>query len=416
MSESSVAGNGRPARESATEAVRSLLIRRAAEAELDTGDRAAIADLVERLVEEEAPLLALDERKRLIGEVLAGAVGLGPLEPLLSDPEIDEIMVNGHRSVYVEREGRIERTGIHFESEEALLHLIERILAPLGRRLDRSCPLVDARLEDGSRINCVIPPLSLSGPILTIRRFRRHGFSPDELVENGTMPDSLREFLKMCIVGCANIVISGGTGSGKTTTLNALSEYLPARERVVTVEDTAELKLRQPHVVRLESRPANHEGKGEVTIRTLVRNALRMRPDRIVVGEVRGGEALDMLQAMNTGHDGSLTTLHANSAADAIGRIETMALMADVDLPHSAIRRQVASAIDLVVHQSRDRDGLRRISAVSEVEQIEEGATMRDLYLARGNDRRWLRDPSPALAARIEQVGGSTSSITAADT
>ncbi len=356
-----------------TEAVRCRLISRAAEVGLDASDRDAVAGLLDRLVVQEAPLLSLTERKKLIDEVMAETVGLGPLEPLLKDNEVDEIMVNGPRSVYVERAGKIERTDVGFESNERLMHLIERILAPLGRRLDESCPMVDARLDDGSRVNCVIPPLSLSGPVLTIRRFRRHGFSPDDLVDNGTMSKSLRDFLRACIVGGANIVVSGGTGSGKTTMLNALSEYIPIRERVVTIEDTAELKLRQPHVVRLESRPANHEGKGEVTIRTLVRNALRMRPDRIIVGEVRGGEALDMLQAMNTGHDGSLTTLHANSPADAIRRIETMTLMADVDLPHSAVWQQVASAIDLVVHQSRNRSGTRQISTVSEVERTGRG-------------------------------------------
>ncbi len=393
--------NGRLTGRNVTEAVRCRLVSRAAEVGLDTSDRDAVVGLLGKLVAQEAPLLSPAEHESLIDEVLAETVGLGPLEPLLKDYEVDEIMVNGPCSVYVERAGKIERTDVSFESNERLMHLIERILAPLGRRLDESRPLVDARLDDGSRVNCVIPPLSLSGPVLTIRKFRRRGFSPDDLVENGTMCNTLRDFLRTCIVGGANIVVSGGTGSGKTTTLNALSEYIPVSERVVTVEDTAELKLRQPHAVRLESRPTNHEGRGEVTIRTLVRNALRMRPDRIIVGEVRGGEALDMLQAMNTGHDGSLTTLHANSPADAIRRIETMALMADVDLPHSAVWQQVASAIDLVVHQSRNRSGARQISTVSEVERTEQGVATRELFSARGPKRNQLGDPSDELAARI---------------
>lgn len=397
--------------ERACDAVREKLMVRAARLDLDLGSRERVAELLNSLVEEETPLLTEPDRERLVQSVLSEAVGLGSLEPYLRDPEVEEIMVNGTRSVFVERAGRIEQAGVVLQTDDEVLHLMERIIAPLGRRLDEACPLVDARLHDGSRVNCVIPPLSLSGPVLTIRKFRSSGFSPDELVTNGTMCDELRLFLSRCVQGGANVVISGGTGSGKTTTLNALSEYIPSSERVITVEDTAELSLRQPHVIRLEARPANYEGRGEVTIRALVRNALRMRPDRIIVGEVRGGEALDMLQAMNTGHDGSLTTLHANSPVDAIRRVETMAMMADVGLPHSAISQQVASALDLVVHQSRDRDGSRSISAVAEVVRTGAGAGVRDLYLARREGGRWLEDPSPDLATKLGvDVGDGCSS------
>ena len=269
---------------------------------------------------------------------------MGPLEPLLGDPSVDEVMVNGPRAVYVERRGRLERVGVEFAGESELMHAIERVLAPLGRRVDEASPLCDARLPDGSRVNVVIPPLSLSGPCLTVRRFRREGFSLRELVGNGTLPAALAELLAVSVAARASILVSGGTGSGKTTTLNALSGAIPGEERIVTIEDAAELRLRQRHVVRLEARPANLEGRGEVTIRQLVRNALRMRPDRIVVGEVRGAEALDMLQALNTGHDGSLTTVHANSPEDALRRVETLALMAGVGLPHEAVREQAASA------------------------------------------------------------------------
>ena len=295
-------------------------------------------------------------------------------------------MVNGPDAVYVERRGRLERTGVSFGSEAELLHAIERILAPLGRRVDEAQPLCDARLADGSRVNVVIPPLSLSGPCLTVRRFRRDGFSLRDLVAGGTLPAELGEFLALCVAARASVLVSGGTGSGKTTTLNALSGAIPGEERIVTIEDAAELRLRQRHVVRLEARPANLEGRGEVTIRQLVRNALRMRPDRIVVGEVRGAEALDMLQALNTGHDGSLTTVHANSPADALRRVETLALMAGVGLPHGAVREQVASALDLVVHQARLPDGARVVESVAEVVRVAGGAGTRDLY-CRGGGR-----------------------------
>jgi len=330
-------------------------------------DPDALRQRIAELLREQARPLDEPEREALIERLLATTMGLGPLEPLMEDPEVDEIMVNGHRAVLVERAGRIHPTSAQFESEEALLHVIERILSPLGRRVDEAVPLVDARLPDGSRVNCVIRPLSLDGPLLTIRRFRKRGFAPDELVANGTITGEALAFLREHVEGRRNVVVSGGTGSGKTTLLNVLSSFVGHDERVITIEDAAELRLRQPHVLRLESRPANLEGGGEVTIRRLVRNALRMRPDRIIVGEVRGAEALDMLQALNTGHDGSMTTVHANSAADALRRIETLALMADVALPHVAIRQQAASAIDLVVHLERSRDGARAVVEIVEV-------------------------------------------------
>jgi pilus assembly protein CpaF len=359
---------------------------------------------VRSLVEREAGSLPGDDRDALCRRVLLLATGLGPLEPLLSDPSVNEVMVNGPGEVYVERRGRLERTGVSFGGEAELMHAIERILAPLGRRVDEASPLCDARLPDGSRVNVVIPPLALDGPCLTVRRFRHEGYSLRELVELGTLPGEVAELLALCVAARAAVLVSGGTGSGKTTTLGALSGAIPGAERIVTVEDAAELRLRQDHVVRLESRPANVEGRGEVTIRQLVVNALRMRPDRIVVGEVRGPEALDMLQALNTGHDGSLTTVHANSPADGLRRIETLALMAGVGLPHAAIRDQVASALDLVVHQARLPGGMRVVESVSEVVRVAGGAGTRDLW-CRG-DR--LREPGPGrLADRLAALGGA---------
>ncbi len=353
---------------------------------------------VEALVEREAAPLPAGQREALRERVLLLATGLGPLEPLLADRTVDEVMVNGPGAVYVERHGHIEATDVCFDSDGELLHAIERILAPLGRRVDAATPLCDARLADGSRVNVVIPPLSLGGPCLTIRRFRREGFSLADLVANGTLTAPLAEFLGACVRGRASILVSGGTGSGKTTTLNALSGEIGAGERIVTIEDAAELRLRQRHVVRLEARPPSLEGAGEVTIRALVRNALRMRPDRIVVGEVRGGEALDLLQALTTGHDGSLSTVHASSPADALRRVETLALMADVALPHAAVREQVASAIDLVVHQDRRGDGSRAVTSVSEVVRVAGAPGARELVGPDG-----LRAPAGAeLAARLE--------------
>jgi len=361
-----------------------------------------VREEVHTLVEREAAALSEADRAALCDRVILLATGLGPLEPLLADPAVDEVMVNGAGSVYVERRGRLERSGASFESEAALMHAIERILAPLGRRVDEASPLCDARLADGSRVNVVIPPLSLSGPCLTIRRFRREGFSLSDLVGNGTLPATAAELLAVAVAARASILVSGGTGSGKTTTLNALSGAIPGEERIVTIEDAAELRLRQRHVVRLESRPASLEGRGEVTIRQLVRNALRMRPDRIVVGEVRGGEALDLLQALNTGHDGSLSTVHANSPEDALRRLETLALMADVALPHAAVREQVAGAVDLVVHQARQADGSRAVTSIAEAVRVAGGAGTRELL----REGRLAPLHGGRLAERLARVGG----------
>jgi pilus assembly protein CpaF len=369
------------------EALRRRLIDRARRGE--GGVNGGLATEVRALVDSEAAALPDGDREALADRVVRLATGLGPLEPLLSDPRVDEVMVNGPGEVWVERAGRIEATDVRFANEAELLHSIERILAPLGRRVDEASPLCDARLPDGSRVNVVIPPLALGGPCLTIRRFRRHGFSLDDLVAGGTLAKPLASFLAECVRSRTTVLVSGGTGSGKTTTLNALSGAIPDGERIVTIEDAAELKLRQRHVVRLEARPPNVEGRGEITIRTLVANALRMRPDRIVVGEVRGAEALDMLQALNTGHDGSLTTVHANSPADALRRVETLALMAGVGLPHAAIRDQVASAIGLVVHQARAPDGSRRVESVAEVVSVAGGTGTREIYRLRDGRPLW---------------------------
>jgi pilus assembly protein CpaF len=354
-------------------ALRERLIERARRGDGGGDVAAEIAALVER----EAAALSDEERATLTERVLRAATGLGPLEPLLADPTVDEVMVNGPDAVYVERGGLVEPAAVRFGSEGELRHAIERILAPLGRRVDEASPLCDARLADGSRVNVVIPPLSLSGPCLTIRRFRPDGLSLEQLVELGTLSDAEADLLARCVAARTSILVSGGTGSGKTTTLNALSGAIPDGERIVTVEDAAELRLRQAHVVRLESRPPSLDGRGEVTIRALVRNALRMRPDRIVVGEVRGGEALDLLQALNTGHEGSLSTIHANSPADALARLETLALMAGVGLPHAVVRDQVARAVELVVHQARRPDGSRVVEAIAEVVPRGGGAEVR---------------------------------------
>jgi pilus assembly protein CpaF len=358
---------------------------------------------VRELVDAEAGVLGTGARDRLTDRVTELAVGLGPLQPLLADPEVEEVMVSGVAPVWVERGGRLERTGVVFPSEAALRETIERILAPVGRRVDEAEPLVDARLPDGSRVNVVIPPLALDGAALTIRRFRPRGLGPADLVAAGTLGRPLLDVLARAVRARAGILICGGTGSGKTTTLNALSEFIGADERIVTIEDAAELRLRQPHVVRLEARPPNVEGRGEVTIRRLVRNALRMRPDRILVGEVRGGEALDMLTALSTGHDGSLTTVHAGSCAEALRRVETLALMADVGLPHEALRAQVADAFDLVVCQARAPDGHRRVTAVAEVVRVAGGAAARELYTWREGRPRWRAPLGERLA---EQLGG----------
>ncbi|HWI21253.1 MAG TPA: ATPase, T2SS/T4P/T4SS family [Baekduia sp.] len=332
------------------------------------------------LVDRDAAMLNPRTRADVVARILRRAAGLGPLDELLADPTIDEILVNGLEIPWIERGGKVERAKCApFESDDALRAAVERVLAPLGRRVDESEPLCDARLPDGSRLNVVLPPLALDGPLVTIRRFRPSGLGPAELVEQGTWTDEMNALLAEAMQQRRCIVVSGGTGSGKTTTLGALMTFADPDDRIVTIEDTAELRLSQPHVVRLEARPPNVEGRGEITIRRLVRNALRMRPDRIVVGEVRGGEALDMLSAMTTGHDGSLSTVHAGSPAEALRRLETLALMADVGLPHAAIRDQIADAIDLIVHQARCPDGSRKVTAISEVVRGVAGPVTRDL-------------------------------------
>jgi pilus assembly protein CpaF len=381
--------------------LRERLLREAGEGDAGppTGDLVA---RIRELVDREAGALDEAARARLAAAVAQRSFGLGPLEPLLADPAVDEVMVNGAAAVWVERGGRIEPAGVSFASEADLRHTIERILAPLGRRVDEATPLVDARLPDGSRVNVIIPPLALDGPVLTIRRFRPRGISADDLVAAGTLNPPLRDFLARCVRARCNLLVSGGTGSGKTTLLNALSAFIPPEERVVTVEDAAELRLRQPHVVRLETRPRSLEGRGEVSVRDLVRNALRMRPDRILVGEVRGAEALDMLGAMTTGHDGSLSTVHAGSPEEALRRVETLALMADVALPHAAVREQVAGALDLVIHLARGRDGVRRLVAVSEVVRVAGGVGTRECYALRDARPRWRAALSGELAARLE--------------
>ena len=370
-------------------------------AEAGEGDPVRLPDRIAALVEREAGVLDEAGRVRLARRIAERSFGLGPLEPLLADPSVDEIMVSGTAPAWVERGGRLVRTEVRFASERELREAIERILAPLGRRVDEAEPLCDARLPDGSRVNVVLPPLALDGPALTIRRFRPRGFAPEDLVANGTLTRPLLELLARAVRGRRTILVCGGTGSGKTTTLNALSAFIADGERVVTIEDAAELRLRQPHVVRLEARPANLEGRGEVTIRRLVRNALRMRPDRIVVGEVRGGEALDMLAALSSGHDGSLCTVHAGSAAEALRRVETLALMAGVGLPHAALRDLVADAFDLVVCQARGGDGARRVVGVAEVVRAAGGPAVRELYAWRGGAGVWRADPSPELAERL---------------
>jgi pilus assembly protein CpaF len=359
-------------------------------AEAGAGEEGDLRERIGALVDREAGVLAEGDRTELRRRIEERSFGLGPLEGLLSDPTVDEVMVSGPGRVWVERAGKVEPAGLRFGSDAELRHVIERILAPLGRRVDEGQPFVDARLPDGSRVNVVIPPLALDGPALTIRRFRRRGFSPEDLVAAGTVSEEAMAFLGARVRGRASILVSGGTGSGKTTTLNALSSFIDARERVVTIEDAAELRLQQPHVVRLESRPAGLEGRGAVTIRDLVRNALRMRPDRIVVGEVRGGEAMDMLSALTTGHEGSLTTVHAGSPEEALRRIETLALMADVALPHAAVRELLAGALDLVVHQTRDASGARRVTAVSEVVRVASGVATRELFALRDGELRRL--------------------------
>lgn len=340
-----------------------------------------IKSLIDEYLTESHPEVSDADKMTITKNVIDEIVGLGPLENLINDDSVSEIMVNGAKQIYVERKGKLLKTNVTFRDEEHVRRTIDRIVTPLGRRIDDSNPMVDARLEDGSRVNAIMPPLALGGTTITIRKFSKKPLSVENLKEFGSLSDNMAEFLEAAVKGKLNILVSGGTGSGKTTLLNVLSAFIPANERIVTIEDAAELRLMQEHVVTLESRPANLEGNGAITIRDLVRNALRMRPDRIIVGEVRGGETLDMLQAMNTGHEGSITTAHANSARDCLARIETMVMMAGMDLPVSAIRQQVAGAIDLIVQQARLRDGSRKITSICEVTGMEGNTiTMQEIF------------------------------------
>ncbi len=344
--------------------------------------RTRVFQLMQAEVQERGVTLTARAREALVEEVMNEVVGYGPIQPLIDDPRVSEVMVNGPHQVYVEIDGKLYLTDRKFVDNEHVMRVIDRIVSPLGRRVDESVPMVDARLNDGSRVNAIIPPLCLNGPCVTIRKFARTPLTPQRLVELGSFTEEMCLFLDCAVKARLNILVSGGTGSGKTTTLNALSSFIPAHERIVTIEDAAELQLQQDHVITLESRPPNIEGRGEVAIRHLVRNALRMRPDRIVVGEVRGAEALDMLQAMNTGHDGSMSTLHSNGPRDTLSRLETMVLMAGVDLPSRAIREQISSALHLIVHQSRMRDGSRKITHITEVQRMEsDQIVLQDLFV-----------------------------------
>lgn len=343
--------------------------------------RRHIEELFNAILAEESMVLSRAERSRLFEAIVADILGFGPIEPLLSDETVSEIMVNGPKMIFVERKGNLSRTNVSFDSDEHVLRIVDRIVAPLGRRVDESSPLVDARLPDGSRVNVVIRPIALCGPTITIRKFEKDPLTVQDLIRFGSMTPEIADFLRACVIARLNMVVSGGTGSGKTTLLNVLSGFIPGDERIITVENAAELQLQQEHVVPLESRPPNIEGKGAISIQDLVVNCLRMRPERIIVGECRGGEALDMLQAMNTGHDGSLTTLHANTPRDAISRLEVMCLMAGMELPTRAIREQIASAVDVICQQQRLRDGSRRILYITEVQGMEgEMITMSDIF------------------------------------
>jgi pilus assembly protein CpaF len=370
-------------------------------------------DLSERVLHAVTEQLALDrtpltreERRRIQREISDDVLGYGPLEPLLRDDSVTEVMVNGHDKIFVEREGRLERTGASFVDDAHVMRIIDKIVSQVGRRIDESSPMVDARLPDGSRVNAIIPPLALRGPTLTIRKFSRDPYTMDDLINFGSLNPHSAQFLAACVRGKLNVLISGGTGTGKTTMLNALSSFVPGDERIVTIEDAAELQLQQEHVITLESRPPNIEGQGEVRIRELVRNALRMRPDRIIVGEVRGAETLDMLQAMNTGHEGSLTTIHANSPRDALSRLETLVLSAGVDLPLRAIREQIASAFDLLVQITRLVDGSRRITHVTEVLRMESDViTLQDLFVARPPGEGGVPGPGSRLLEPLSTTG-----------
>ena len=341
-----------------------------------------IKNIIETMLQEEKEPLTRQERERISEEIFAEIKGFGPIDILLKDEDISEVMVNNAKQIFVERKGKLEKAPVQFRDDSHVMRIIEKIVSPLGRRIDESSPMVDARLPDGSRVNAIIPPLSLKGPSITIRKFSKDPFEISDLIRFGTLTEQMAEFLESAVKAKLNIVVSGGTGSGKTSTLNVLSSFIPSDERIITIEDAAEIQLRQEHVITLETRPPNIEGKGTITIRDLVKNSLRMRPDRIVVGEVRSGEALDMLQAMNTGHDGSLTTGHANTPRDMLSRLETMVLMAGMDLPVRAIREQISSAIDIIVQQSRLKDGSRKITHITEVLGMEgDVITMQDIFI-----------------------------------
>ncbi len=364
--------------------------------------RSEVSRLAEDLLLAENAPLSIIERDRLVSEVHYELFGLGPLEPLLADPTISDILVNSYANIYIERRGKLEKTAISFKDDEHLMRVIERIVSTVGRRIDEAQPMVDARLPDGSRVNAIIPPLAIDGPTLSIRRFGTDPLKMAALIANGALTAEIALLFEMCVRARLNVIISGGTGAGKTTLLNALSAYIPADERIVTIEDSAELQMQQPHVVRLETRPPNIEGRGEVTQRDLVRNTLRMRPDRIVIGEVRGGEAIDMLQAMNTGHDGSLTTIHANSPRDSLGRLETMIQMTGMRLSDRAMRQQIASAVNLIIQVARLTDGTRRITSISEITGMEgEMITMQEIFLF----ERTGVDPSGKVMGRFRTTG-----------
>src|SRR5678815_539205 len=363
---------------------------------------AEVSRLAETVLAQEAMPLSVSERERLVNDVQHELFGLGPLEPLLADPTISDILVNSHNTIYIERRGKIESTNVRFKDDEHLMRVIERIVSSVGRRIDESSPMVDARLQDGSRVNAIIPPLAIDGPVLSIRRFGADPLKMAALVEYKALTKEIADMLQMVVHARLNIIISGGTGAGKTTLLNAMSAFIPADERIVTIEDSAELQMQQPHVVRLETRPPNIEGKGEVTQRDLVRNTLRMRPDRIVIGEVRGAEAIDMLQAMNTGHDGSLTTIHANTPRDALARLETMIQMTGMRLSDRAMRRQIASAINLVIQVARLTDGTRRITSISEITGMEgETVAMQEIF----HFERTGIDPMGKVLGRFRSTG-----------
>jgi len=397
------------------EKIQKRIMEKSKDESIDKGKiRESLTGILDDILREDEMFVTRRQKEKIITDTINEIVGYGPITPLINNEKITEVMVNGFNSVYVERDGKIEKTPVVFRDDNHVLHIIEKIVSPLGRRIDESSPMVDARLPDGSRVNAVIHPLALDGPILTIRKFATEPYTIRNLIDFGTISPQVASFLKACVEARLNIIVSGGTGSGKTTTLNVLSCFIPEEERIVTIEDAAELQLNQEHLVRMETRPPNIEGKGHITVRDLVRNSLRMRPDRIVVGEVRTGEALDMLQAMNTGHDGSLTTGHANSSRDMLTRLETMVLMAGLEIPLAAVREQIASAIDLIVYQSRFKDGSRKITNVTEVQGMEGNiVTLQDIFAYKGqgkNDLGMIKGSLEFTGIRPKFIGKLTDS------